>query len=119
MNRFMFYTYKKDEDAEAYAVYNDRFDYKQSYQKYINAKKSEGKELSDADKILTDCLFYGVKVMRPGFGKLMRALRQHDEIGLSNNIYDTLEEVCENEEIVAVSLGTPSVTERDFEEYEI
>jgi len=117
---FILYVYKEGvREAEEYASYRDRFGYKASYQKYLNMKKSEGAELSDADKVLTDCLFYGVKVMRDGFKTLMRSLRQHDEIGLSNEIYSSMEEIMERRDIVAVSLGTPSITERDFKEYTV
>lgn len=111
--------YEGGETAEEFAEFLNDSDYKASFRKYLDMKKKEGKSLADYDKLMTDCLFYGVKIKRAGFKKLTQALRHFDEIGVSNEIYDVMQEIIPNKKIVAVSLGTPGGRETDFGEYTI
>lgn len=114
------YIYHEGErDGTEYAEYDNRADYKQALKEILERKKKEGKILDDADKIMRDAVLSGVRIGRVGFKKMMQALRRFDEVGISNELYDSMEEIVEDDSIIAVSVGTPAVRTVTLEEYSL
>lgn len=114
------YIYHEGErDGTEYAEYDNQADYKQALKEILERKKKEGKILDDADKIMRDAVFTGVRIGRVGFKKMMQALRRFDEVGISNELYDSMEEIVEDDSIIAVSVGTPAVRTVTLEEYSL
>lgn len=118
MEKFILYVYT-DKGIEEYAAFKDRFGYKNSAEKLFRMKLGGNVALTDADKIFKEAVVEGVKVLRGGFTKVMQSLRHFDEIGLSNDIYEVMEEITEDKNITAVSLNKINGRETDFKEYAV
>ncbi len=114
MNKYIVYAYK-DGDCAEYASLND----KRGFCELVRAYCAQKQTLSDADKVFFKAVVQGVKVERNGFKKLMRALRAHDEVGLSNDIYDIVEEMSDDKKITALSLNILNGESTDLGEFTI
>lgn len=71
------------------------------------AKTSEGQteENKNAAKVFRAFVAEKTIVVRADFKRLMRALRHFDEVGLSNDIYDAIEEINDGEDVQAVAFA--------------
>lgn len=118
MEKFIVYAYT-DDGAEEYSVFKDRFGYKNCAEKLLSMKAEQYGSLSDADKLFQEAVVEGVKILRGGFKKLMQTLRRFDEVGLSNDIYDVMEEIMNDKNIIAVSLNNTGGKTTDFKEYAV
>lgn len=118
MEKFILYAYG-EHGKEEYAVFDDAFGYKNNAKKVLEMKAEQKGCLSDADKLFKEAVVDGVKILRGGFTKLMQTLRRFDEVGLSNDIYDVMEEITDDKNITAVSLNNINGRETDFNDYEI
>ncbi len=63
-------------------------------------------------------------VGRADFKRVMRALRRFDEVGLSNDLYDAMEELCDDASVRAAAFApaedeTPASSLRDLSAFEI
>lgn len=76
--------------------------YKKSIEKYLSAKQKEGKALDENDWWLGE-LLKNSRAPREKLGAMMRALRHYDEIGITSELVETLEEWYDDPDTTAVS----------------
>lgn len=85
------YALIEDEWAEV-ATYADREGYFAAINRYFGLKAADGKS-QDAPDVVLGLLMQPTVVARGRFGLLKRALRHFDEIGISSELVDAIDEV--------------------------
>jgi hypothetical protein len=119
MSDFVLYA-KIDGDWAVSATFADKEAYTAAINRYFGMKKAEGKSLDDCDTVLA--LFTEACVVeRKRFGLVKRALRHYDEIGISNDLVEAIDQ-AKRDGAEAVGWGTDApagISPHDFGDMEI
>ena len=106
---FILYTFNGGEWAE-FASFKDRRDYRALVEKAAENKQKEGKteEVKNAAALMRTFVLDGKAFSISEKKSVSRALRHFDEVGLSNDIFDVLEEMDGSaEKFVLLKEGEP------------
>ena len=105
MEIFKIFAFDGEGKAKLYAEIKDRFGYYAAVEKYFAKKQAAGKPLDEDDSILQTILDRSYVIPSADFKRVMQALRHFDEIGISNDVHDIIEEIKEDGGYTAVSLN--------------
>lgn len=105
MEEYRIYSITEDGVIEEYDKIKGK-SFRESIQRYLDRKNAFNEELSVADIVFKKVFFDGYNVIKEeNFKKVLRSLRHHDEVGLSNDIYDLLEEIKDDGGYIGAAFG--------------
>lgn len=112
--------------AEEYASFEYDGDYAAESIEAAEAKSADGQstETVNAAKVFRAFVAEKTIVKKADFKLVMRALRHFDEVGLSNDIYDVLEELSDDSSVLCAAFARAEenvgeFSEADFSAYRI
>lgn len=124
MYRYFLYTFLNGKKEE-YIAFSCKRDFRSEAVRAAEAKDAEGQteENRNAAKVFRAFVADKTIAGKADFKRVMRALRHFDEIGISNELYDALEEIndADFEAVVFAEEGEDptEAVERDLSAYKI
>lgn len=113
----MFILYARDNEKWVkFCSFADNYGYAEQVQSAVARKKSSSSDEMKNSAIVMESFVFGKQFYGKQYGKLvMRALRHFDEVGLSNDIQSSLEELLD-EGYAKFALVAPNESIEDYTE---
>lgn len=110
----------RGDGTKEYAGFEYDGDYVAEILRAVGAKACDGTtENQNAAKVVRAFVAEKIVVKRTDFKRVMRALRHFDEVGLSNELYDVLEELSDESDVARIAFAAANENVSEFTEAEL